>query len=53
MHIRMKNVHSLELVSMSNLLKIMAVKFLASGFMCSSFELKETQQAIKTQYFFV
>lgn len=37
---------------MSNLLKMMAVKFLARGFMCFRLELKETQQMRKMLYFF-
>lgn len=52
MHIHMKTVCGLKPVSLSNLLNVMAVKFLASGFMCSSFELKETQQTIKMLSFF-
>lgn len=52
MHVHMKSVQSLELISRSNLLKIVAVRFLASGFVCSNFELKETHQTIKLSLFF-
>lgn len=52
-HVRLKNVQSLELVSMSNLLKIVAVRFLARGFMCSNFELKEIHRTIKPPLYFL